>query len=203
MASTRIRQVHHPRAPGGQARLPPPQGRAGGDLPRRDIPGRGDGARLPGGGRYRLALPGARSRPGGAGPTPTSSTRCSASSEPTLTTPRDLGAEIEFQLGDETHTFDTHHGRFHPQGAGALPLYPPARGPAIPLLVVFAMSGRYPEAGETARGARCRGRRHRGSGHRGSVRGHSLRRLVPGRYVLLVVFARDGGSARGCPGILA
>lgn len=63
--------------------------------------------------------------------------------------PRDLGAEIEFQIGGETHVFDSTTAIFIPRGLVHCP-FTHKRVDRPFLLVVFAMSGRYPEAGETA-----------------------------------------------------
>lgn len=61
--------------------------------------------------------------------------------------PRDLGGEIEFTIGDEKHTFDTTTTLFIPKGLAHCPFIH-KRVDRPFLLVVFAMSDHYPEAGE-------------------------------------------------------
>jgi hypothetical protein len=61
--------------------------------------------------------------------------------------PRDLGGEIEFHIGDEIHRFDTTTVIFIPKGLTHCP-FMHKRVDRPFLLVVFALSGHYPEAGQ-------------------------------------------------------
>lgn len=58
--------------------------------------------------------------------------------------PRDLGGEIEFRIGDETHIFDKTTVIFIPKGLSHCP-FVHKRVDRPFLLVVFALSGHYPE----------------------------------------------------------
>lgn len=63
--------------------------------------------------------------------------------------PHDLGAEIEFQIGDEKHTFTTTTTIFIPKGLEHCPfVHKRVDRPFI--LIAFSLSGKYPTAAEDA-----------------------------------------------------